>query len=857
VTFTPETYEVDTERLTDEQKKAASHKKGQACVIAGAGTGKTRTLTERIFWLIEDQHLDPNRILVTTFTRKATAELYNKAYERVDEVAQKLRISTIDALIWDLAQQAMQLGLIESARLIEEAEKRLLLLRSAWEVFGQQNSYSRSSWTENAGKAGLVGLLEKCIRAETAKGKEKPTIVKSIRSDLEDMENRQYLDWFNFQVPTTRELKRTVNRYFEDLEKLGATDYDLISRELLRCLRQNKKLAKGFASQFDAILVDEFQDTSHTQAEILLFLSGKQHNIWVVGDPCQQIYEWRGAGPENLLWFIKKTRAKRYHLTENWRSRQPILDCAYHFLSRRVPILKKNGMLRPLKSMRDRDLLFPPKNAQAVFLGKLDQAFWFVKRLLGSRPNLKPSDIAILSRDFRQQTREEIERKANGLKLQFHSSRADHAADETVGDPPPNWKAGTALKNLYSHPEIQNLISNSLRKRDFSFLRTVRPVATAAEALDSTLPPSAFTFREAWPALKKTQDREVAITPAVVSNPNAIQVMTIHAAKGLEFPVVLLMKLGKGGPKSFPNPRDPEDNRLAYVGATRARDLLILVRTGSKLHELSKTIRAFGRADKDLIRIRRKRSEPPCPKIEAPKDLHTPPLIAATHLDLYEQCPLKFAAYHEGRFLPKWSAPQSMGSRMHKALEYYLRAEKSKDKEVTDLCFKKGIEDGDSPLRPLPQKNVHQIKQAYYGMVKEISETSKKILAVENRYRYLQGNSGQIEGVIDALIERKDGAVVLKEWKTSSQVPLEKERQYELQARAGALGMVAHTIDLVEIVPVFHPQNSISLPVSPAFFEKSKEMLEQVFRDLHDRNYEPRRGDHCKHCQLKPQCPAW
>ncbi len=422
---------------------------------------------------------------------------------------------------------------------------------------------------------------------------------------------------------------------------------------------------------------------------------------------------------------------------------------------------------------------------------------------------------------------------------------------------PPGWRARQVLKKLYGHSKIQRQIAQSLREKDFVGLRAIRPLATAAEALDSTLPPREFTFDQAWPALKRTQDREISVTPAVVSRTDAIQVMTIHAAKGLEFPVVLLMKLGK----SFPRSDDLEDNRVAYVGATRARDILILVRTSAKLHESRRTtLDFFGTIDKDLTRIRHGRIETTTRTIMPLSPRNLPPLVAATDLDLYEQCPLKFAAYHEGRFLPPWSIPQSMGARMHKALEYYLRANKLTDRSMINDCIIRGLEDGDSPMRPLPPRNIRQIKQAYHNTVEEISETTRKVLAVEKRYRYLQGQSGQIEGAIDALIERKDGAIVLKEWKTSGQIRSEQKRQYELQVRAGALGIDAHNffpIDLVEIVPVFSPANTISFSATQAFHEKSKEMLDQVFRDLHERNYQPRRGDYCKQCQLKPQCPAW
>ena len=87
------------EPLTEEQRKAVSHKEGPACVIAGAGTGKTKTLSERIFYLINEHHFAPNRILVTTFTRKATAELYARVYQRLGEDAQQLRIKRVETNI--------------------------------------------------------------------------------------------------------------------------------------------------------------------------------------------------------------------------------------------------------------------------------------------------------------------------------------------------------------------------------------------------------------------------------------------------------------------------------------------------------------------------------------------------------------------------------------------------------------------------------------------------------------------------------------------------------------------------------------------------------------------------------------
>lgn len=862
--------------LTTGQREAAVHLGGAACVIAGAGTGKTTALCERIVFLVKEMGLPPDRVLVTTFTRKATAELYDRTLTSLGELASRLWISTIDALIWDLAHQAMHDKLMRPAQLIDDAQQRVLLLHCAWETIGKKRSWGYSSsrewWTEKAAEDGLMGLLEMNLRAEMAHGKEREGIEKSIRSKLFDLRNRYssggFLPASSTGVPTLPQLKGAVKEYFKSLGEMGLTDYALLTRDFLKCIKSRRKFLGRCVSQFDSILVDEFQDTSRLQAEVLLLLAGKRRRIWVVGDPCQQIYEWRGAGLNNLLWYLKVTRAERYYLTENWRSTQPILDGAYNFLRKRAPYLRQKGMLKHLQSQRVRDGFFVQPTGEATFEGPrsfrsvphpiysatLDRALLFARELLETNPHVRPSDIAVLSRKLDKRSTEQIESRSRdaGLRVQFHSTRADRAMERTIGSPPP-WRPGKALGSLYEHQKIKRTIARSLRDKDFGSLRSIRSLATAADALDSVLQPDAFTFREAWTALKLTQDRDIATTPAVLSRTDSIQVMTIHAAKGLEFPVVLLMKLGKGGPRSFPNPRNVEEARLVYVGATRAKDVLVLVHTSNKPHE---TLAAFGSPLKVIRRNDRSAAGAP---VHAPAVKTTPPTVGATHLDLYEQCPLKFAAYHEGRFLPKWSVPQSMGSRMHKAIELWLRSGMPSSQAAILASFDRGFHEGDSPQRMLPRDRIERLRTSFQQLVTDSKRHAKTVLSIERRYTYLHGSAGQVDGVVDALIEKKDGKVVLKEWKTASDLAPVVKRGYELQARVGALGMVAQEngqIDSVEIVPIFSPENVLRIPFDAGFVDRSKEMLDNVFKDLRDRNYRPQRGTHCKLCQLKSECPA-
>lgn len=816
--------------LTREQKQAVFHKEGPACVIAGAGTGKTSVLIERIVFLVENQKIPPEQIVVTTFTRKATAELYSRTFERLGKKAQQLRISTIDALIWELAQMAMDKGEIPFARLIGEAEQRVLLLDCAWEIWGCKSFDLKKKWSNLVERQGLLEKFERYILSELE----------------ENNENRH-----NQITENEIDFRQIAKRYFERLQELSATDYTKISRDFLNYLEKNSR--ENFSPPIETVLVDEFQDTSRIQAKILLLLSGQKKNIWVVGDPCQQIYEWRGTGKENMEWFITTTKAKKYTLTENWRSTQKILDTAYHFLSRKIPSLKESDLLKHLKSMRD--LSFSQhQRYYSVYSGQLEEALIFIKKLLEENPELKPQNVAILSKNLTKQIRIEIETSAiqNGLKVQFQSSRADHVLEQTIRFIP-SWEPGHALKKLYNLQKIKRLISQSLVNKDFWELRRVRALATACEALDSTLPHNGLSFSEAWPALKITQDREISISPAILPASDAIQVMTIHAAKGLEFSVVLLLLKGF----KF---TEEEECRLAYVGLTRARDILIL-----GLSKTNKRIIKDFNSEINAITIGKPQLELPLfPSVQIipVKNSSLSPLIAATHLDLYEECPLKFAAYHEGRFLPKWTREQSAGARMHKAIEYYLRANLPSDKEIIEKCFAQGFRDGDSPLRKLPPALIEKMKKSYKEITRILVENSKRVIAIEQPYRYLHDheNSGQIEGIIDAVIEDREGRIVLNEWKTSSEIPYEKLKSYTLQVGTGVLGferLKTAKIDLIEIIPVFAPSQRIQFRRDNNFVELTIQKLDNIFQNLRKRTYRSNKGTHCKFCPLKSQCPGW
>jgi len=845
------------QRLTPEQRAAVKHRGAVACVVAGAGTGKTLTLCERISWLVEKRGCEPDRIVVTTFSRKATAELFQRAKRRIGESATRLRISTIDALIAELAREAAQRGWLPSFQLIGEPEQRVLLRECAQEVWSESNPggplgrrFAGGSLGRLFERAyGIQSVLEAAFITEmTEPGPERRIIEGQLREsfyraiasywDPTAFLLREFRDG-RWEIARNR-LKLCIERYQRRVAELGFLDYDGLRHSFAQLLKESDQARVEFGSRYDAMLVDEFQDTSRAQFEVLRALA--RRNLWIVGDPCQQIYAWRGAIVDPMA-LAKEAKAKLYFLTKNFRSTQPVLDSAFAFLSARLPSYQRAGALRRLRAAQ------PPGGASPVYRGTMDQAMRFVAALLASDLGFSPKDVAILSRDLTRRTMKSLEVHARkySLRIQFHSSAAEGAMERTiaVGGDPPRWRSGDVLNKLYRDKKVGRLLRAALKKGDFAEMRRLRPLATAADAVDRA---STLNFGEAWPALRKTQDRDVAVTAAVVGNADAIQAMTIHAAKGLEFPVVLVMKWGR----RFPREQSAEDARLAYVGMTRAKQLLVLVHTQAN----PRSIRQILGSEIPLV---------PCPQSARPTIpcrphgpvAAIPPLIAASHLDLYSQCPLKFAAHHDGRFLPPWSKNQSMGSRMHKALELFLCAWPwGRDEALLGRCLRDGIRYGDSPLRRLPPPLVNKMRDGFKKITDDLRRTCRKVVEVERPYRYAS-NGGVVEGVVDALIEDRDGALVLKEWKTNSEIPRGRLRQFTLQTSAALLGMKAGpSVDVVDLVPVLGSEESVRLGARD-IRERAPAQMNRVFSAIVNRNFAAHRGEHCGTCSLKRHCPAW
>lgn len=313
--------------LNAKQKEAVEFGNGPLLIIAGAGTGKTTVITERIRHLIIDKETSPQNVLALTFTEKASFEMQ----ERIDILLPygytDLWIHTFHSFCDRiLRDDAHAIGLDPSYKLMTESEAVLLMRQN---IFNLGLKIFRP-----------LGNPTKFLDA---------LLTHFSRLKDEDITPDEYIKWANSQTPDTPEedglefsqyieLAAAYKNYEELKVKNSVMDFSDLISNTLKLFRERPHILKQYQKQFKFILVDEFQDTNYAQNELAILLSGSEKNITVVADDDQSIYRFRGAAVSNVLQFKKNyPDAKIITLTDNYRSTQNILDASYSLIQNNNP----------------------------------------------------------------------------------------------------------------------------------------------------------------------------------------------------------------------------------------------------------------------------------------------------------------------------------------------------------------------------------------------------------------------------------------------------------------------------------------------------------------------------------------
>ena len=278
--------------LNPEQQRAATHESGPLLILAGAGTGKTRTIVARITWLVSTG-VDPAKILAVTFTNKAAREMKERIKGMIDEKASELTACTFHALC-------------------------VRILRADADKIGYKNNFTIFD------EGDQLGLIKKVINRVTAKDEKlDPGLAKNLISKAKNN------GWSAPQDDETV-IGAVYARYNRDLLSLNAMDFDDLLVKAVQLLNEHPDVRDKWRSRYSQMLVDEFQDTNRLQLDLVsLLASGSPPNICVVGDDDQSIYGWRGAEVSNILEFEKHfPDPEVIRLEQNYRSTNAILSTA-------------------------------------------------------------------------------------------------------------------------------------------------------------------------------------------------------------------------------------------------------------------------------------------------------------------------------------------------------------------------------------------------------------------------------------------------------------------------------------------------------------------------------------------------
>ncbi len=310
----------DSLKLNEEQLKAIKFGTGPLLIIAGAGTGKTTVITERIKNLIFSKKVKPEEVLALTFTEKAAREMEERVDVALPYGYTQMWIMTFHSFCDRvLRDSALNIGLDPKYKLMSEAETTQFIRNN---LFKFDLDYFRPLGNPTKFIGGMLQHFSR-LQDEDVTPQDYLTYAKKLRG-VEKLE-----------IKKTKELGNAYRTYEELKTKENVMDFGDLIVKTLKLFRERRNVLREYQREFRYILVDEFQDTNYAQYELIKLLASPKNdaNITVVGDDSQSIYKFRGAAVSNILSFRKDyKKAKTITLIKNYRSTQTILDSAYKLI---------------------------------------------------------------------------------------------------------------------------------------------------------------------------------------------------------------------------------------------------------------------------------------------------------------------------------------------------------------------------------------------------------------------------------------------------------------------------------------------------------------------------------------------
>ena len=607
---------ISLDNLNNSQKEAVLHTEGPLIIFAGAGTGKTRVITYRIAYLLENG-VKPYNILAVTFTNKAANEMRKRVNELTDNMAYDVRVSTFHSFcLYLLSCEAKNFGIDPNFLIYDMGEQ--------------------------------VNVVKECIKELNLDDKKfKPTwVANRISRAKDDLDSPQDMnddsqskgDFYGKTVSAIYEL------YQKKLKTYNAFDFgDLIMQTVLN-LQEHPDILSKYQDKFQYILVDEYQDTNHAQYVLTKMLAEKYKNICVVGDDDQSIYSWRGADITNILDFEKDyPGCKTVKLEENYRSTPKILQRAWNVVKNNTGRVPKqlwtsnedNGNINVFQNMNEND-----EAARVVDM-----------ILINRESGYKLSDFAVFYRTNAQSRALEDALRRQGISynvvgtLKFYERAEikdimaylklihnpnDNVSFRRVVNVPrrgvgkssmDKLETFAASKGISLYEALKFIDTNVIPKSSLAAMNLFRTIIeknimtkfnkTVKEIVETVIEDTGYikelelsdspenksrieNIQEFVSAVEDFERRspdktlagylsQVALVTDIDSwqdSDDKVTLMTLHLAKGLEFKNVFIVGLEEGlfpiGESAYDEQELEEERRLMYVGMTRAKENLYM-----------------------------------------------------------------------------------------------------------------------------------------------------------------------------------------------------------------------------------------------------------------------------------------
>lgn len=936
------------QNLNPEQLAVVKHFQGPLLVIAGAGTGKTKTVTQRILHLLKEQQVPVSSILALTFTEAATREMQERVETELPISYEEICIKTFHGFCDQiLRERGHEIGLPTSFKLMDKLAQWLFFKKN---LFQFRLNYYRPLGNPNKFISDLLGFFGR-LKDENI-GPEKYLI---YAEGLEDEEEKQ----------KHLELAQVFSDYQNLLLQNSLMDFADLNYYVLKLLNSRQSVLKEYQERYQHIMVDEFQDTNLAQSELIFLLSGAHQNIVVVGDDDQSIYKWRGASLSNIIHFRQKfPNAQTLVLKENYRSRQNILDTAYHLIQNNNPdrlevregidkkllgqsgggekvkivrcrtlqeeisftvaemqkkmqlgtelgwndfavLLRNNALSEPyVQAFKKAGIPYQIKNLKSVLKTEMGRDIYALFRIMRSfdddiamyRILTMPCfglDVTIVQ-NFVSEAHKNSTSLYDYLKAKFTQSSIDLADNQVIEilskleqlkETSYKKLIGEIIYDFLEAFQVMQFLQEDESEENIQNIEDLASLSRIVQQFDhENIYPNPKDFLDYLETLDETN---MQLESEMSAHDNAVQILTVHGSKGLEFKHVFVGSLVN---ERFPSRKHSEplevpleltneilpekdfrleeERRLMYVAITRAKEELYLTYSdkydGPKNWKPSKFVEEIrGIASVETVEYPEVKLIPY--QAEAPAQSERPDFVikklSFSQLDVFQTCPLKYKFRYVYQLATPPSHASEFGSSIHNTLNAFYQVLRSGQEVSLDLL--KNLYDEHWRAAGYSSK-AHQLtrKKKGWEMLENFyssnSHPSWVIPAFLERPFSLKFEDKIINGRIDRIDKLPDGTYEIIDYKTG-QSKKDSKLNIDLQLGIYALaGREVYKIPVSKLSLHFLDDNvKQSIETSELKMDKIEEKISAYCAEMVESNFPAKPSAFsCGFCDYSLICKA-